>query len=141
MKMRKLGEIIEMAKSGEKPEYDELRLALCALDNLHFFTGRAIRTLADGERQGKKAFIHSAVFQEQEEFDRVKAALKRTPKELLGTSDDPDNPEVQKRRKIGMAAMDKIIAGQNPQAEVNQYVENVLGAFAAALKNKREGKS
>ncbi|WP_267904086.1 hypothetical protein [Pseudomonas monteilii] len=32
--MRTLGEIIEAARSGERPDYDELRLAVCAMDML-----------------------------------------------------------------------------------------------------------
>ena len=47
--MRTLGEIIEAARSGERPDYDDLRLAVCAMDMLMTFDRQAIWKLAEGE--------------------------------------------------------------------------------------------
>lgn len=51
--MMTLGEIIEAAKSGERPEYDELRLAVCAMDGLMTFDRQAIWKLAEGRRKAR----------------------------------------------------------------------------------------
>ena len=108
--MRKLGEIIEAAKSGERPEYDELRLAVCAMDALMTFDRMAIWKLAEGEAEGKKPFmVWSAVFQRQENFDRVKRAMAKTPREYLGPNNDPDSPAVQARRQASIALFDKLL--------------------------------
>jgi hypothetical protein len=108
--MRVLGEIIEAAKSGERPEYDELRLAVCAMDALMTFDRMAIWKLADAESEGKKPFmVWSAVFQRQENFDRIKRAMAKTPREYLGANYDPDSPAVQARRRASISLMDKII--------------------------------
>lgn len=48
--MRTLGEIIEAAKSGERPDYDELRLAVCAMDALMTFD-RVKRAMAKTPRE------------------------------------------------------------------------------------------
>lgn len=40
--MKTLGEIMEAAKSGECPYYDELRLTICAMDILMTFDRRAL---------------------------------------------------------------------------------------------------
>lgn len=68
-----LGEIIRAAHSGERPGYDDLRLALCALDHLMTFDRMAM------------------------ERPLLAQALKKTPMEFLGDN-NPDNPEVQANR-------------------------------------------
>lgn len=65
-----LGEIIRASRSGERPDYDDLRLALCALDHLMTFDRMAM------------------------ERPHLAQALKKTPMEFLGDN-NPDNPEVQ----------------------------------------------
>lgn len=106
--MKTIGEIIEAAKSGERPDYDELRLAVCAMDAMMTFDRMAIWKLAEAEQEGKKPFmVWSAIWQRDENFSRVKRALTKTPREYLGRSYDPDSPEVQARRKQSLALFER----------------------------------
>lgn len=101
--MRTLGEIIEAARSGEKPTVDELRYAVCALDILMTFDRNALFKLAEAEQAGKKAvLVYSPTWQRDESFNRVKRALEKSPKEYLGPNFDPDRAEVQLRRKASV---------------------------------------
>ena len=109
--MKTLGEIIEAARSGERPDYDELRLAVCAMDALMTFDRQAIWKLADAEQQGKKPFlVYSSVWQRDENFNRVKRAMAKDPKSYLGATYDPDSPETQERRSKSIALMDKALS-------------------------------
>nr|WP_312623841.1 hypothetical protein [Pseudomonas juntendi] len=107
--MRTLGEIIEAARSGERPDYDELRLAVCAMDMLMTFDRQAIWKLAEGEQQGKKPIlVWSSLWQRDENFTRVKGAMAKDPKSYLGPNYDPDSPAVQERRRMSIAIMDGV---------------------------------
>lgn len=111
--MKTIGEIIEAARSGERPDYDELRLAVCAMDALMTFDRLAIWKLAEAEKEGKKPFlVYSALWQRDENFGRVKRALAKTPREFLGESYDPDSPAVQERRKQSIRLYEKVAAGK-----------------------------
>lgn len=107
--MRTLGEIIEAAKAGEHPDYDELRLAVCALDALMTFDRDAIWKLAAAEQEGKRPMlVWSAVWQRDEQFGRVRRALAKSPRDFLGQTYDPDSPEVQARRRKALALFDRL---------------------------------
>ena len=107
--MRPLGEIIDAARSGERPDYDELRLAVCAMDMLMTFDRQAIWKLAEGEQKGKKPMlVWSSLWQRDENFTRVKRAMATDPKSYLGPNYDPDSPAVQERRRMSIAIMDGV---------------------------------
>ncbi len=107
--MRTLGEIIEAARSGERPDYDELRLAVCAMDLLMTFDRQAIWKLAEGEQKGKKPILFwSSLWQRDENFTRVKSAMAKDPKSYLGPNYDPDSPAVQERRRMSIAIMEGV---------------------------------
>ncbi|MBC3485727.1 hypothetical protein HU750_08585 [Pseudomonas sp. SWRI50] len=107
--MKTLGEIIEAAKSGERPDYDDLRLAVCAMDMLMTFDRQAIWKLAEGEEKCKKPFLTwSGLWQRDENFTRVKRAMAMDPKAYLGANYDPDSPAVQERRRMSIAIMDGV---------------------------------
>lgn len=109
--MKTLGEIIDAARSGERPDYDELRYAVCAMDMLMTFDRQAIWKLAEAESESKRPFlVFSGVWQRDENFGRVKRAMARPPKEYLGPNYDPDRPEVQERRAKSIALMNKMIS-------------------------------
>ncbi|WP_409317611.1 hypothetical protein [Pseudomonas sp. KCJK9016] len=55
--MRTLGEIIEAAKSGERPDYDDLRLAVCAMDGLTTFDRQAIWMAGRGRGDRQEAVL------------------------------------------------------------------------------------
>ncbi|MGL4349507.1 MAG: hypothetical protein ACRCT2_02810 [Plesiomonas shigelloides] len=113
-----LGEIIEAARSGERPDYDDLRYAICAMDHLMVFDRMALDRMAEAEREGKKPFMtRSAVWQQKERFGRVARALDKTPLEFLGDSWNPDNPEVQEQRKMTLRLVDKIMTKNGDSAE------------------------
>lgn len=115
--MKTLGEIIEAAKSGERPDYDDLRLAVCAMDALMTFDRQAIWKLAEGEEKGKKQMlVWSSLWQRDEQFQRVKRAMATDPRSYLGPNYDPDSPAVQERRRMSIA----IIEGAARRAQERQ---------------------
>ncbi|MNO61326.1 hypothetical protein D3C76_519730 [compost metagenome] len=114
--MRTLGQIIEAARVGQKPDVDELRYAVCAMDALMTFDRNAFFRLAEAEQDGKKPFLtSSAVWQRDEHFGRVKRAMEKSPKDYLGPNYDPDRPEVQQRRRSAVALLDKVMGTASPQ--------------------------
>lgn len=97
-----------MVKSGGRPEYDELRYAVCALDALTTFDQLALMKLANGQREGKKpVLVYSAEWQHSESFERMKRALAKTPKDYVGWNNDPDNQEYLDRRKANKKIAEK----------------------------------
>ena len=98
--MEKLGDIINSVMAGEKPDYDDLRYAVCAMSNLMKFDEMALSALAEAEREGKRKILsYSAVSQYEYRFNRLKEAYAQMPKDWLGPDNDLDSAEVQKRKK------------------------------------------
>lgn len=109
--MKTLGQIIDEVKQGLKPDYEDLRYAVCAMDALMVFDRNAIWKLAEAESENKKpVLVYSAVFQRDENFRRIKTAMNITPKQYVGPNNDPDSPEVQKRRKASQNLMSKVMS-------------------------------
>ncbi|WCH25225.1 hypothetical protein [Aeromonas salmonicida] len=110
-----LGEIIRAARSGERPDYDDLRLALCAMDHLMTFDRIALERLHVAEKEGQKPFLtRSAVYQCEERHGRVSRALEKTPLSFLGENNNPDNPEVQAERRQALALVARFMEGVKP---------------------------
>jgi hypothetical protein len=110
-----LGEIIEAVRDGERPEYDDLRYAICAMSALSTFDRQAFMKLAEAERDTKKPFmVTSAQWQWEEHFNRTKRAMGKPPKEYVGWNNDPENPEFLKRRGLAKRVMDRVISGKQP---------------------------
>ena len=106
-----LGQIIESVRSGERPEYEDLRYAICALVALSVFDSGALQRLATAEKEGKRPFlVTSAEWQWNEHFERRKRALDKPPKEYIGWDNDPDNPAFLARRAQAVRLVEKIIA-------------------------------
>lgn len=98
--MKTLSEIVNAVRDGERPDYEDLRYAICAMDALAVFNRSAFMKLAEAERGGRKPFMtSSAQWQWEEHFRREQAALNKPPKEYVGWNNDPDNPEFLARRK------------------------------------------
>lgn len=105
-----LAEIIEAARSGERPGYDDLRYAVCAMDLLMTFDRLALDRLAEAEREGKKAFLtRSAVWQQAERHGRIGRALDKAPLDFLGDNWNPDNPQVRADRKRAAALIERLV--------------------------------
>lgn len=112
--MKNLGDIIDDCMSGKKPEYDELRYAICAMDALMTFDRMTLSDLVKTEKGEKKPILsYSAIFQYKERFDRIKKAFSVSPKKWLGVNNDPDLPEVQTRRRKANKLVEKIINKQS----------------------------
>jgi hypothetical protein len=97
-----LNEIIEVVRSGEKPEYDDLRYAVCALDALSTFDRMSFMRLARAEWEGKS---QSTQTQWEDHFNRHKRAGDTPPKVYVGWNNDPDNPDFLARRRASMRAL------------------------------------
>lgn len=109
MSTRTLGEIIEAVRDGERPDYEDLRYAICALEALAVFDRQAFMKLAEAETAGKKPFMtSSAQWQWVEHFERAKRAIGKPPKEWIGWSNDPENPEFLERRGKAKALISRL---------------------------------
>ena len=103
--MKTLGEIIESAKDGIKPDHEECYWAMLALEALSVFDSRSLQRLASGE----PTKFMTADWHFKESWNRWKRALAKSPKEWVGPNNDPANPGYQKMRSIGKKIFDKVI--------------------------------
>lgn len=109
-----LNQIIERIRSGEKPDYDDLRYAICAMDALTTFDRQAFMKLSSAEEENKPPrMTTSAKWQWEEHFNRHKRAGEKPPKEYVGWNNDPDNPEFQSRRNVAKRIVDRIYQSKN----------------------------
>jgi hypothetical protein len=114
--MKTLSEIISICKDGGKPTIDEARLAICVMDALITFDSMYHTRRVAREKAGENPDLFTATHDYEERFNRIKTALNKTPIEWLGDSDNPDNEEVQKRRKIlNKFAIDIFEIGMKPK--------------------------
>jgi hypothetical protein len=102
--MRKLIDIIEDVKDGGKPDYEELRYSVIALDALLFFDHK---NLLEITKDTKEIFLK---LRQEESFRRFKMALDKPPKDFVGWNNDPDNPGYQKRRKLHFKVFNEVMA-------------------------------
>jgi hypothetical protein len=93
--VRTLGEIIELTRNGERPDYDELRYAICALDALSTFDSHGLQRASNIEWG--------------ESFNRWKQALGKSPKDWIGWNNDPENPEFLARRRLVIKFTKKVM--------------------------------
>lgn len=108
--MKTLNEIVNAVRDGERPDYEDLRYAICAMEALSTFDRMAFMKLADAEKSGKKPFMtSSAQWQFEESFSRHKRAGEKPPKEWVGWNNDPDNPEFLKRRAMASKIMNTVM--------------------------------
>ena len=99
--MKTLQDIVEICKSGKIPHIDDARLAVCVLDSLLTFeTMRLMRNAKKSDSDWKDY---------EEHFNRCKVAFSKSPIEYIGNEFNPDNNDVQDRRKISHKIMKKIL--------------------------------
>jgi len=111
--VKTIGEIIEEVADGGKPDYDDLRYTLIAINALRTFDQRALMKLAEAKRLGQKPIItRGPEYQATQSFRRVKLAYQKPPKEYVGPSHDPDTEECQRFRRIAKGLMKKVMSRQ-----------------------------
>lgn len=108
--MKTLFEIITEIKNGGKPDYDDLRYSVLALDALLYFDSKQIRDAASEFMAGKVPKIQTPEFRYNESFRRNKAAFEKNPKEYVGWNNDPENPEYLNRVKMSNRLFNKIVS-------------------------------
>ncbi len=96
-----IGELVDACRSGEKPDYDDLRHLVCCLDSLLTFASTDLSRAID-----KPKFYTPMVLYTQQ-FERIKRALDKEPLQWLGDSNNPDIPEVQERRELAKKIFSK----------------------------------
>lgn len=101
--MRTLSQIIDAAKDGCETTHEECLYALLAMCGLQWFDHQALMQLW----QRPESNIISPEFQYSESFSRFKTALGKSPKEWLGWSNDPQNPDYQAFRKTAFKVFEK----------------------------------
>lgn len=112
--MRTLGEIIESARNGDKPSHEECYWAMLALDSLQNFDQHALMDLAGLERNRWDNCLVGVEAKAEQSFERVKRALKASPKDWVGWENDPANPDFQAMRRIALHIADLAIKGELP---------------------------
>lgn len=115
--MRTLLEITEAIKDGEKPTYEELYYSVIALQALHHFDSHYLIELAYDE----SGPFNNPEFKAEESFKRNKKAFATPPKDYVGWSNDPANPDYQARRRVFKKIVDAALGGELPQAIKGAY--------------------
>lgn len=108
---RTLVDIIEGARDGVKPTYDECYLAMLVLDSLLTFERSAIRRLLDPKRRAlaeKHPKLFGVEHVHEESFRRCKAAFEKPPREWLGEHNIPGHPEQVKWRRTAKAMLSEV---------------------------------
>jgi hypothetical protein len=104
--VRTLAEILEAAKSGNKPGHEECYWAMLALGALNHFNFVALERLADYEGIGRP---FGPKFQFEEAFGREKKALEQSPREWVGEAYDPANPAYQQWRRVALSVFETVL--------------------------------
>jgi hypothetical protein len=108
--MKTLSQIIEEVGDGGRPDYDDLRYALVAVNALRGFDQRALLNLVRGKREGKKPVLaYDPEYQANESFKRAANAFAKPPKEYVGPAHDPDTEECQRSRRISKKILNKVL--------------------------------
>lgn len=107
-KMRTLLEIIEDAKNGNMPTHEECYWAMLAIDSLAYFDHRALSQLAHEPSRFRTPEREAA-----ESFRRNKTAYATSPKDWVGPTNDPANPDYHRLRKAAFKVLDKVSGDQN----------------------------
>jgi len=117
--MKTTGQIIEEVMDGLRPDYDDLRYALIAVNSLRSFDSRAILKLWNREREGKyKPKLFGLEWEASESHNRAARALNIPPKEWVGAAHDPDTGECQRFRKLAKGLLNKVTAQAETRDEV-----------------------
>lgn len=101
---RTLNGILESAKDGVKPSYDECYWAMLALDALLFFDRNALCQLIDESPKVELAA--------DESLKRLRRAMATNPQAYMGPGNDPSNPDVQRQRKAAQRVFDQVVLKQ-----------------------------
>ena len=109
--MRTLAEIIEDCKTNGRPDYEELRYSLLVMTGvLNMVNSELTRLYVEGKMPNELV--------RKLKLDGICSmysnALKKPPKEYLGWSYDPENPEYQRFHAMGSKLVDKALKGELP---------------------------
>ena len=102
--MRTLYEIINSAKDGDMPTHEECYWAMLCYEAMLYFDHTNLRDAL--MKEPAPDFIRK--MKAENSFNMYKMALDKSPKDWIGTNNDPSNPEYQKRRKISNAIFEKV---------------------------------
>jgi len=98
--MRKLSEIVDSCKNGEKPTIDEARLTICVLDDLLSFETMHLMHNVKSNSMWEEY---------KEHFNRFKSAFNQSPTDYLDDEYHPDNQGMQKRHNAVAELLYKIM--------------------------------
>jgi len=104
--MRTLYDIITSAKDGDMPTHEECYWAMLLYETMLNMDHRNLREELSGEKPTPE-FIKNLKLENSHRM--YYTALNKSPKDYLGKSNDPSNPEYQKFRSIGNKILDKIM--------------------------------
>jgi hypothetical protein len=110
--MKTLAEIIEQVKDGGKPEYDELRYALLAMD----FLNADLNLFVMMDLYGKDKLQGWDKKRYEMKYEHRQKAFQQDPKIYVGGF-DPDSPGYQEERAIHKRIYDKFMTMQAGKGE------------------------
>lgn len=105
--MRSLGDILDAAKSGERPTDDECYFAMLACEQLFIMTQRLHGEAIFGAKPQTPATLQRRA---EENFQMAKRAMATDPKTWLGPNNDWTNPDNRKRRETALKLFAKVSA-------------------------------
>jgi len=93
--MRKLMDILEDAKDGNLPTYEECFWSMLSLETLRLHEFISLKNAVEDECNTEELMK-----KHKESFKRTNDAFHMEPKEYIGWNNDPSNPEYQASRRI-----------------------------------------
>jgi hypothetical protein len=102
--MRTLFEIVDGAKDGQRPTYDECYWAMLALSALLAFERDTIHKMLKEE-----VGPFNREYYANQSLKRNQEAFKISPQQYVGWSNDPANPDYQRERRIFKKIADKVL--------------------------------
>lgn len=108
--VRTLFEIIDGAKDGNKPTYDECYYAMLAYSYLHQSPLDHLYRLVDKGDKVTPIIINRYA---EDDHKMFQAALKTQPDKWIGINNDPNNAGYQAMRKIGKHIINNVIKEAN----------------------------
>jgi hypothetical protein len=108
--VRTLFEIIDGAKDGNKPEYDECYYAMLAYSYLFQSSLDHLYKLVEKGDKVTPVIVNRYA---EEDHKMFQAALKTQPDKWIGENNDPNKAEYQAMRKIGKRIINDVIKRAN----------------------------
>jgi len=118
VKMKKLSEIIDYCKKNKEVDAYDLIYAVVALTYLlNMANSKLLRFYKNDMNKLDKLILEN-------HYKACNAAMNKPPKEWIGWTNDPENPECQEFHSFAEKLVDKAIKGELPNQKAKAEVPN-----------------